>query len=212
MKLKVEEMTSNEQETMIMTPKQRQLNPNQIQCIRTRAKCLRKMGVSEEDVKRAELLFAQMIPMMPGDSDSSKAERIFGYTSNRLKREKAIKRLGTSEEEVEVENSKNLGALGIGGRRRSFCVGRGRNSLLLTSHHQRENRSKSFTARGRKVFCAISSNAKARRRLSIYKANKALKRRHSTGEVFVIQKDKKEKKYFVGTFGHATAESMNYVI
>eukprot|EP00957_Ditylum_brightwellii_P158409 12056858-Ditylum_brightwellii.AAC.1 len=89
----------------------------------TRAKGLKKIGVTEEDVKSSEKLFAQ-IPPAPDtkDGDSTKPERILGYAEIRLRREKAIKILGTTEEEVEIENTKNLGSLGVGGRRRSFTV------------------------------------------------------------------------------------------
>lgn len=84
-----------------------------------RTKGLQKLGVSEDDVHLAERLMKQ-IPACP--SDPNKAERIFGYAKSRLERQKAMRLLGATEEEVEVENAKNLGSLGVGARRRSFSV------------------------------------------------------------------------------------------
>lgn len=75
--------------------------------------------MSEDDVHLAHHLL-QQIPSCP--SDPNKAERILGYASSRLAREKALQLLGTSEEEVAIENAKNLGSLGVAGRRRSFVV------------------------------------------------------------------------------------------
>ena len=71
-----------------------------------RSKGLRKLGVSEEDVKQATKLLEE---------------------SSRL-RSKALDLLGTSEEEVELEFAKNLGSLGIAGRRRSH-------SMLAAQNH-----------------------------------------------------------------------------
>ena len=69
---------------------------------------LTKLGVSEEDVNLANRLLEQ-IPACP--LDPNKAERILGYASSSLVREKAMRLLGTSEEEVGLENSKMLGSL-----------------------------------------------------------------------------------------------------
>lgn len=83
----------------------------------TKIKGLQKLGVSEYDVKIAERLLSQI----PSCSDpDSKEEQVLGYTLTRLCREKAIKVLGTTETEIELENAKNLGSLGVGGRRRSW--------------------------------------------------------------------------------------------
>ena len=65
-----------------------------------RSKGLRKLGVTEEDVHVAAKLLEE---------------------SDRL-RDKALKLLGTTEKEIEVENAKNLGSLGIEGRRRSYTI------------------------------------------------------------------------------------------
>lgn len=82
-----------------------------------RTKGLIKLGVSEADVELAEKLL-QLIPRTP--FDPNKAERILGYASMRLHREKALRLLGLTEEEIEEENAKVLGSLGSSGRRRSF--------------------------------------------------------------------------------------------
>lgn len=84
-----------------------------------RSKGLQKLGVSEDDVNLAKRLLEQ-IPACP--SDPNKAERILGYASTRLLREKALRLLGATEEEVDAENAKTLGSLGVAGRRRSFSI------------------------------------------------------------------------------------------
>jgi hypothetical protein len=89
-----------------------------IQLQMTQSKGLQKLGVSENDVKIAERLLNQIQPC-PSDSDN-KAEQVLGFACSRLYREKAIRVLGTSENEIELENAKNLGSLGVGGRRRSW--------------------------------------------------------------------------------------------
>ena len=84
------------------------------------SKCFEKLGVGVEDVKIAERLLNQ-IPPCPSDPNN-KVEKLLGYARIRLLREKAIRVLGTSETEVELENAKNLGSLGVGGRRRSWAM------------------------------------------------------------------------------------------
>ena len=84
-----------------------------------RSKGLKKLGVTENDVKIAERLLSQIPPSY--SSDCNKAEKILGYASSRLTRQKALRLLGASENEVELENSKNLGSLGSEGRRRSWA-------------------------------------------------------------------------------------------
>lgn len=89
-----------------------------------RESILRKFGLTEDDVRDSEKLFKQMPPPPPPKNMSccSKEERLLGYTMMRIKREKALRVLGASEEDVDIENSKNLGALGQNGRKRSFFV------------------------------------------------------------------------------------------
>lgn len=84
------------------------------------SKCFEKLGIGLEDVKMAERLLNQ-IPPCPSDSNN-KVEQLMGYATTRLLREKAIRVLGTTEAEVELENAKNLGSLGVGGRRRSWAM------------------------------------------------------------------------------------------
>lgn len=100
---------------------------------KNRAKGLEKLGVCENDVRIAERLLNQI--QSSSDTSSSKPERILGYTSSRLCREKALKLLGASEYEVELENCKNLGSLGQSGRRRSFNPPSDLDSLQL--YHRR---------------------------------------------------------------------------
>lgn len=84
---------------------------------------LKKLGLSEDDLKTSQLLFQEMPPPPPFTCEHGhKVEVLLGYSAQRLRRSKALKVLGTSEEKIEEENSKNLGALGTGGRRRSFIL------------------------------------------------------------------------------------------
>lgn len=96
-----------------------------------RAKSLRQLGVTEDDLVIAAKIILEM-PRRPEKRNSqpgsttadkrgsTKSELLMGYDSASLNREKALKRLGASEEDVEIENSKVLGGLGQSGRRRSF--------------------------------------------------------------------------------------------
>ena len=84
-----------------------------------RAKSLRQLGVSEEDLVIAEKLIREMPPTPTRASSKSKAELVLGYDQARLDRKKAMDVLGITEEHLDDENTKNLGALGIDGRRRS---------------------------------------------------------------------------------------------
>lgn len=92
-----------------------------------RSSILKKLGLTEEDVIDSERLLRQIPPPPPSHSSAkyeycTKAERLLGYTLLRLSREKALRVLGASEEDVDIENSKTLGSLGRSGRRRSFVV------------------------------------------------------------------------------------------
>jgi hypothetical protein len=98
--------------------------------ISTRKKALIVLGLSEEDIKTSHTLF-QQLPIPPTNpkscrklpkADPVKVEQLLGYATLCLQREKALKVLGTSEEDIEVENSKNLAALGQSGRRRSYLA------------------------------------------------------------------------------------------
>uniref|UniRef100_A0A7S2UEP3 Uncharacterized protein n=1 Tax=Attheya septentrionalis TaxID=420275 RepID=A0A7S2UEP3_9STRA len=72
---------------------------------------LRRLGVSEEDIRTGEILTAEIPPLGPWKT-LSKEEKLLGYTKSRLSREKALKILGVTEEEIENKNRKRLGALG----------------------------------------------------------------------------------------------------
>uniref|UniRef100_A0A7S4J961 Uncharacterized protein n=1 Tax=Odontella aurita TaxID=265563 RepID=A0A7S4J961_9STRA len=131
-----------------------------------RDKILRKLGLSEDDVRISEMLLAQM-PPAPAIGESTKAEWLLGYAEPRLRRQKALKILGVSEEELEVENSKNLGSLGVGGRRRSFSgVTHGSHAIIIVPASRRKS---SRPRRGRR----LTSIRRPRPRREL--------RRHSTG-------------------------------
>jgi len=85
---------------------------------------LHKLGLTEEDVRDSEKLFMQIPPPPPfrGKACCSKEECLLGYNVLRLHRAKALRVLGASEEDVDIENAKNLGSLGRSGRKRSFVV------------------------------------------------------------------------------------------
>ena len=92
----------------------------------SRARALKKLGLTEEDVHFSKKLFSEISSACSNGTTSttacSKAERLLGYTETRLKRAKALKLLGATEDDIEVECQKNLGSLGHGGRRRSFVM------------------------------------------------------------------------------------------
>ena len=70
-----------------------------------RAIGLRKLGVSEDEVLLAEKLIGR-----PSDPNKTLAQQ------------KALRLLGVTEEEVDLEKSKVLGTFGIAGRKRSFAI------------------------------------------------------------------------------------------
>ena len=93
----------------------------------SRARALKKLGLTEEDVHFSKKLFSEISSACSNGTTSTtacskKAERLLGYTETRLKRSKALKLLGATEDDIEVECQKNLGSLGHGGRRRSFVT------------------------------------------------------------------------------------------
>jgi len=73
------------------------------------AEGLKRLGVTEDDVKICEILLAQVVP---SSKNGKKFECILGYSENRIVREKALSRLGVTEDELEVANLKALGSLG----------------------------------------------------------------------------------------------------
>ena len=93
----------------------------------SRARALKKLGLTEEDVHLSKKLFSEMsssakTPPTKTPCNSTKAERLLGYNERKLKRAKALRLLGATEDDVELECAKNLGSLGQGARRRSFVV------------------------------------------------------------------------------------------
>mmetsp|Transcript_32794 Transcript_32794/g.59180 ORF Transcript_32794/g.59180 Transcript_32794/m.59180 type:complete len:199 (-) Transcript_32794:92-688(-) len=143
-----------------------------------KSKGLKKLGVSEDDVNLAGKLLEQ-IPACP--SDPNKAERIFGYASSRLARDKALRLLGTTEEEVDKDAAKTLGSLGVAGRRRSFSV--------MAQHHPNHSEMLAFTnaipkARARASMAATMTMHRSAGRGSI------LRRRHTSN---VIKREVRRK-------------------
>eukprot|EP00804_Cyclotella_cryptica_P004892 CCRYP_004958-RA/>CCRYP_004958-RA protein AED:0.02 eAED:-0.01 QI:0/0/0/1/1/1/2/0/167 len=124
-------------------------------------KGLQKLGVSEDDVRLAEGLMKQ-IPTCP--LDPNKAERIFGFASSRLAREKALRMLGATEEDVELENAKNMGSLGIGGRRRSYAVLETTSSskpIYVSGRPTKPRRHTSIDLKSKQELRILRSHAKA---------------------------------------------------
>eukprot|EP00586_Coscinodiscus_wailesii_P015287 CAMPEP_0172515434 /NCGR_PEP_ID=MMETSP1066-20121228/268033_1 /TAXON_ID=671091 /ORGANISM="Coscinodiscus wailesii, Strain CCMP2513" /LENGTH=137 /DNA_ID=CAMNT_0013296493 /DNA_START=97 /DNA_END=510 /DNA_ORIENTATION=+ len=91
-----------------------------------------KMGISSDDILIGDRLMAQIRPPRAhfvvkkketmndnnntkGKNTIVKVQMIFGYDESRLRREKAIKVMGTSEDEVELEHRERLSSLGVGG-------------------------------------------------------------------------------------------------
>ena len=105
----------------------------------SRARALKKLGLTEEDVHLSKKLFSEMSSSVAASAEKArnltKAERLLGYNEMKLKRSKALRLLGATEDDIELECSKNLGSLGRAGRRRSFIVemDQARNSSRLHS-------------------------------------------------------------------------------
>lgn len=76
-----------------------------------RSRILRKMGICEDDVVRAEILMYEMPPARPRN-EAAKHEILLGYSEERLRRAKALRLLGITEEELDASNSKSLCRLG----------------------------------------------------------------------------------------------------
>jgi len=106
-----------------------------------RSKILKKLGLSEMDVKYSMKLFAEAHPSGRNQCSGQgvKLEKILGYSVTRLRRSKALRLLGVTEEDIELENSKNLGTLGTNGRKRSFIVMTTNRESSLFSYNIKEN-------------------------------------------------------------------------
>jgi len=109
---------------------------------RDRSHGLAKLGVSEEDVKLATKLLED--------------------------RNKALSLLGTTEEEIEIELEKNLGSLGIAGRRRSNA------NLPIVANGRRK--------RGSILFTKFKGKGRSNRRhtLAVTKRRKSSISKHSS--------------------------------
>mmetsp|Transcript_3552 Transcript_3552/g.5147 ORF Transcript_3552/g.5147 Transcript_3552/m.5147 type:complete len:206 (+) Transcript_3552:931-1548(+) len=146
-----------------------------------RGSILKKLGLTEEDVRDSERLFQQMPPPPPTQNNARclKEERLLGYAMLRLKRAKALKVLGASEEDVDTENAKNLGSLGRSGRRRSFVVeNMAANRRMTYLGFGMPQRRKSHTRRGSKMHHSFRSIGKHR---------KTSLRRKSTGDLHSLK-------------------------
>eukprot|EP00586_Coscinodiscus_wailesii_P006939 CAMPEP_0172492178 /NCGR_PEP_ID=MMETSP1066-20121228/23216_1 /TAXON_ID=671091 /ORGANISM="Coscinodiscus wailesii, Strain CCMP2513" /LENGTH=306 /DNA_ID=CAMNT_0013261641 /DNA_START=77 /DNA_END=997 /DNA_ORIENTATION=+ len=161
-----------------------------------RTKILKKMGVSEDDVLHAEILIAQI----PPPSHHTKIEKVMGYDESRLKREKATKLMGTSEDEIETENAKEMASLGIAGRRRSFSL-TVNNASHHHHHHHHAGGGGATTAMDGSVAVRLGERMSRRRTVALGRRHKRNQKggdhRHSTGDIFsfsfVNNKLKKEQ-------------------
>ncbi len=84
-----------------------------------------KLGVSEEDLNAAERIFLEAAAFC---SLSRKEEKVLGYSLEQIKREKALERLGVTQEQIELKACKTLGSLGFDGGGRAY-----NNKLCLPS-------------------------------------------------------------------------------
>lgn len=74
-------------------------------------KGMKKLGICDSDLIQSEELrrytgVSQIIP-------TSKVEFVFGFNDEQLQRERAIKRLGTSEQEIMDDYSRRISRLGV---------------------------------------------------------------------------------------------------
>lgn len=147
---------------------------------------LKKLGLTEEDVRDSEKLFQQMPPPPPPPNNGRclKEERLLGYAMLRLKRAKALRVLGASEEDVDIENAKNLGSLGRSGRRRSFIVENvSTNRRMTYLGFGVPGRRKSHTRRGSKMHHSFRSMGKR----PLRPKSKSSCRRKSTGDLLSLK-------------------------
>jgi hypothetical protein len=137
-----------------------------------RSKILRKLGLTETDVQYSMKLFAEVNPSgSQCTSKGVKIEQILGYSVNRLRRSKALRLMGVTEDEIELENSKNLGSLGNGGRKRSFIVitTQHQSSLFFSYNHKEKSeyrRRLSLDSARRRKKSGVSNKLDRKRRKS----------------------------------------------
>ncbi|KAG2781423.1 hypothetical protein PC129_g278 [Phytophthora cactorum] len=74
-------------------------------------KGMKKLGICDGDITRGEELrrYTGVSQMEP----SSKVEFMFGFNDEQLHRERAIKRLGTTEQEIMDDYSRRVSRLGV---------------------------------------------------------------------------------------------------
>ncbi|RLN57594.1 hypothetical protein BBP00_00007437 [Phytophthora kernoviae] len=74
-------------------------------------KGMKKLGICDVDIVRSEEL--RRYTGISQQAPHSKVEFMFGFTDEQLHRDKAIKRLGTSEQEIMDDYSRRVSRLGI---------------------------------------------------------------------------------------------------
>lgn len=75
-------------------------------------KGMKKLGISDIDIALSEELRRYSGISVKTAGPATKAELVFGFTEEQLLRDKALKRLGTTEEEIMDDYSKRVSALG----------------------------------------------------------------------------------------------------
>lgn len=77
-------------------------------------KGMKKLGISDVDIERSEELRRYTgIATKSTSKSRNKAELVFGFTGEQLQRDKAMKRLGTTEQEIFDDYCRRVSRLGI---------------------------------------------------------------------------------------------------
>mmetsp|Transcript_28109 Transcript_28109/g.43748 ORF Transcript_28109/g.43748 Transcript_28109/m.43748 type:complete len:171 (+) Transcript_28109:484-996(+) len=130
--------------------------------INNRSRFLRKMGICEEDVIHAEILMYEMPPVRPRN-EAAKHEILLGYSEERLRRAKALRLLGITEEELDAANLKSLCMLGTvkSQKRRSL-------SLVELTQDQRKNLRNSMSRQSNIILRRFSITSATSSRSSLF--------------------------------------------
>jgi len=141
------------------------------------AKGLERLGVTEDEVKVCKILMAQAEPNtlahLTPKEDERQIEYTLGYSENRIKRAKALLRLGVTEDQLEVANLKALGSLGSEDRNQTkvediHSIWRGptddADAAMLTKH---SNLMSELRDRHKPKISQPSSSAKGLERLGV---------------------------------------------
>ena len=80
---------------------------------------LKKMGLTNDDFEIGCQIMTEGNVEKDEDEGMKKTEKLTGYRTSQLRREKAVVVLGTTEEEIDDVNARKLSALGFQGRARS---------------------------------------------------------------------------------------------